>query len=70
MFLVKKACQFMFVYIHMSNFSIVWQLLPFPVTGLQMLTYGYAWHLWLLAVRVVLCATPTGTWEVGLYSLI
>jgi hypothetical protein len=46
-----------FVYSHRSNFLAIWWLSSLPVTSLQM----YAYHSWLLAVMVLLRATPAAT---------
>jgi hypothetical protein len=56
------------VYSRLSNFSAIRRLSPLPVTVLQIWTY--AWHLRLLAVRVLFVPTPTATGDLGLYVLI
>jgi hypothetical protein len=58
----------LFVYSSLSNFSAIWRLSSLPVIGLQIYTYAY--HLWLLAVKVLLNVTPVATRDLGLYSLI
>jgi hypothetical protein len=58
----------LFAYSHTSNISAIWRLSPLPVTGLQSL--AYAQRSGPLSRGDLYRATPTATWDIGLYGLI
>jgi hypothetical protein len=59
---------FKIAYSGTSYSSAIWQLWPVSVARLQIYTYAY--HLWLLKVRFLLCVTPAVTQDLGLCCFI
>jgi hypothetical protein len=58
----------LFVYSHLSNFSIyTWAIY---ITCDRDFKLDLCLALMVIAVRVLLCATPAATWDLILYSLI